>query len=161
MLKIIKNHYWVFIVALIFFLDYSSKILVLQNLELEQPISILPVFDLLLTFNNGLAFGFLNNDNNWQRPFFIVTAFVISMILIAWQLKTESKDTLCKISLSFILGGTLGNAYDRIVYHKVVDFLHFYYQNWHYPIFNIADSAICIGTLLLIFEIIRREKQKV
>ena len=129
----------------------------LNHLTLEEPVNIFPILNLFLTFNTGAAFSFLNEAGGWQEWLFIGIAVAASIFLTIWLIKI-SKETLLKISLALILGGTLGNLYDRIVYHKVIDFIDFYYEKWHYPVFNLADSAICIGAILLLIDLFRKPK---
>lgn len=156
---IFKKNYWLIITLIIFILDNTTKILVLTYLPLHTPINIFPSLNLLLSFNTGSAFGFLHAAGGWQKWIFAVIAALVSLFIIVWQLKINTKhNKLLVIALSFVLGGTLGNLYDRIFYHKVVDFIDFYIQNWHYATFNIADMAICIGAGLLIIDIFNKDK---
>lgn len=159
-MKFTKSYYWIFVAILIFALDRITKVLVLQHLQFEQPVNILPVFNLFFTFNSGSAFGFLNNAGGWQEWLFILIAIVVSTFLIIWQFSISIKNIWLKISLALILGGTLGNTYDRFVYHNVIDFLNFYFRQWHYPTFNLADSAICVGAAMLVIDIIRNERKQ-
>jgi signal peptidase II len=155
---IIKKHYWIFIAVLIFALDRASKIIVLQNLLFEESINILPIFNLFFTFNAGAAFGFLNKAGGWQEWLFSGIAIAVSLFLMVWLFRIKTKDTWLKIALALVLGGTLGNLYDRIAYHHVIDFLDFFFKQWHYPTFNLADSAICIGAVMLITDIFIKKK---
>jgi len=159
-MTILKKYFWILIALAIFAIDRGTKMLVLNYLTLEEPVSVLPILNLFLTFNTGAAFSFLNQAGGWQEWLFIGIAIVVTVFLIIWLFRTPIKENLLKISLALILGGTLGNLYDRIVYHKVIDFIDFYFRKWHYPIFNIADSAICIGAVLLLIDLIWKEKAK-
>ncbi len=152
-MSFIKNYYWIFIAVLAFALDRITKILVFQHLQFEQTINVLPMFNLFLTFNTGAAFGFLNKASGWQEWLFIGIAVAVSVFLIIWQFKIKTQHAWLKIALALVLGGTLGNLYDRIVYHHVIDFLDFYFKQWHYAAFNLADSVICIGAVMLIIDI--------
>lgn len=152
-----KRHLWIFIAILVFVLDRITKMLSLYYLQLEQPLNLLPILNLFLTFNSGAAFSFLNKAGGWQAWLFSGIAVGVSIFLIIWQTQLTVKYLWLKIALALILGGTLGNLYDRIVYHGVVDFLDFYFQQWHYPVFNIADSAICIGAIMLMIDIGRKK----
>lgn len=145
-----KKHYWIFIAITIFALDRITKILVMQYLPFRLPVNILPMFNLFFTFNTGSAFGFLNNASGWQGGLFSCIAIIVSLFLVIWQFKISPKHVWLKIALALILGGTLGNLYDRIVYNHVIDFLDFYFKEWHYATFNLADAAICIGAGMLI-----------
>lgn len=155
-----KKHLWLLIASLVFILDRVTKYLVISYLTLEEPINILPIFNLRFTFNTGAAFNFLDQASGWQEWLFGIIAIGVSIFLIIWQLKIPVKYLWLKIATALVLGGTLGNLYDRIIYHKVIDFLDFYFKQWHYPVFNIADSAICIGATMLIIDILRQEKNK-
>lgn len=152
------RHYWVFISTFVFVLDRIAKILVLHYLPIEQPINVLPIFNLFFTFNVGAAFGFLNRASGWQGWLFSGIAITVSVALVIWQFHINNNHNRLKIALALILGGTLGNLYDRIIYNHVIDFFDFHFKNWHYATFNIADSAICIGALMLIIDIICEEK---
>ena len=141
-------------------LDQVSKIWILNNLALYQDINILPIFDITYVQNPGAAFSFLSNAGGWQRWFFTIIALVISALLIFWMLRTPAQQKLLLTSYSLILGGAIGNVIDRISYGYVVDFLHFYYQSWHFPAFNIADVAISCGAALLILEAVLEHRQE-
>jgi len=155
-----KKYLWVLIAILIFTIDRITKYLVLNYLVLEEPVNVLPILNLLFTFNTGAAFGFLDQANGWQEWLFGIIAIGVSIFLIIWQFKISVEYLWLKIASALVLGGTLGNLCDRIVYHKVIDFLDFYFKQWHYPVFNIADSAICIGATMLIIDILRQERNK-
>lgn len=159
-MNLLRRYIWILIAALIFAIDRVTKTMILNHLTLEEPINLLPILNLFFTFNTGAAFSFLNWASGWQEWLFIAIAASVSIFLIIWQIKINHKQSLLKIALALILGGTLGNLYDRIIYHKVIDFIDFYYEKWHYPIFNIADSAICIGAIFLLIDLIRKEKIK-
>lgn len=143
---------------IIVILDRTTKFWIMQNLELGQKIKILPFFNLICTYNAGAAFSFLQGASGWQSWLFITVAIAVSIFIISWLFKLTRKQVWGNISLALILGGTLGNLYDRIMYKHVIDFLDFYVSNWHYPTFNIADSAICVGAFILMFELIWRKQ---
>ena len=136
----------------VFALDQLTKLLALQILP-GSPIDILPVFNLTLTFNTGAAFGFLDDAGGWQNWFFITVALVVSGVIVAMVRKLEEHELQSAVALLMILGGALGNVFDRIRLGQVVDFLHVYYQSWSVPVFNIADSAITIGAILLALDV--------
>lgn len=157
-MKFTKKYYWIFIAILVFALDRITKMLVLQYLQFNEPVNILPFFNLFFNFNTGAAFGFLNQAGGWQEWLFIGIAIAVSISLVIWQFRIHTEHTWLKITLALILGGTLGNLYDRITYHYVIDFLDFYYKQWHYATFNLADSAICIGAIMLVVDTFRKDK---
>ncbi len=142
--------FWIPVV--VFALDQATKLLALEILA-GSPIDILPFFNLTLTFNTGAAFGFLNDASGWQNWFFIAVALIVSGVIIAMVRKLSAEELQTAVALLLILGGALGNAFDRIRIGRVVDFLHVYYQSWSFPVFNIADSAITIGAILLALDV--------
>jgi signal peptidase II len=136
-------------------LDQLSKWSALSNLQLGVPEPVLPFMNWLLLFNPGAAFSFLAQSSGWQRWFFTVLGLAASTYIV-WLLRKSLGDKMLCWALSLILGGALGNVLDRIMYGAVVDFIDLYYANWHWPAFNIADSAICIGAALIIWGELRK-----
>lgn len=144
------------IIALV--LDQITKYAILARFQDYERLNIIPqFFDLTLVYNYGAAFSFLANHNGWQKYFFIVLAFVISAWLINGIRKGEFGQ-LGNYAAAMIIGGAFGNVIDRFVHGKVVDFLLFYWQNWYYPAFNVADSFICVGVALLIMDGFKHKK---
>jgi signal peptidase II len=143
---------WWWLMLLVLVLDQISKQLVIANMQLFDSIELLPVFNLTYVRNYGAAFSFLSDAGGWQRWFFTLIAVVISAVLAVWLARNKSTEVKLNLALTLVLAGAIGNLIDRSVYGYVIDFLHLYYQNWHYPAFNIADSAICIGAGLLIWD---------
>jgi len=131
-------------------LDQLSKWSALSNLQIGIPEPVLPFMNWLLLFNPGAAFSFLAQGSGWQRWFFTILGLAACLYIIALLWKNQSDKLLCW-ALSLILGGALGNILDRLMYGAVVDFIDLHYANWHWPAFNIADSAICIGAALIIW----------
>jgi len=138
------------IATLVLLLDQLSKWSALSNLKLGIPEEVLPFMNWLLLFNPGAAFSFLAQSSGWQRWFFTILGLVASLYIL-WLLRKNQSDKMLSWALSLILGGALGNVLDRIMYGAVVDFIDLHYGNWHWPAFNIADSAICIGAALIVF----------
>jgi len=138
-------------------LDYVSKIAVLAFLAPGESRVLTPFFNLVLVFNKGAAFSFLAAEPGWQTPFFAAIAVVASVVVSFLIYKHEKKTLFCS-ALALILGGALGNLYDRIVYGQVVDFLDFHALGWHWPAFNVADSAITVGAGILIVESFLQKK---
>ena len=138
------------IATIILLLDQLSKWSALSNLQLGIPEPVLPFMNWLLLFNPGAAFSFLAQGSGWQRWFFTIVGLV-ACVYIVWLLRKSQNDKMLCVALSLILGGALGNVFDRIMYGAVVDFIDLHYANWHWPAFNIADSAICIGAALIIW----------
>ncbi len=150
--------HWLWISLLVIILDQLTKLLADNLLGFHQPVAIIPMFNLTLMYNTGAAFSFLSNAGGWQRWFFIVLSIVISVVLVFWLLKLTTQQKLQMYSIAMILGGAIGNLIDRSIYGHVIDFIDVYYQVHHWPAFNIADSAICIGAVLLIFDSIKNHE---
>ena len=143
---------WVWISIAVIIADQITKILADQFLQYGHPVSIVPMFNLTLLYNMGAAFSFLSDAGGWQRWFFIFLSTSISIILIVWIYKLHTHQKLQTASIALIIGGAIGNLIDRSIYGHVIDFLDVYYQQHHWPAFNIADSAITIGAILLIID---------
>lgn len=143
------------IAVVMLLLDQLSKWSALSNLRLGVPEPVLPFMNWLLLFNPGAAFSFLAQSSGWQRWFFTVLGLAASAYIV-WLLRKSLGDKMLCWALSLILGGALGNVLDRIMYGAVVDFIDLHYANWHWPAFNIADSAICIGAALIIWGELRK-----
>jgi signal peptidase II len=142
---------WFGLAALVMVLDFLSKIAVLGSLAPGESRALAPFFNLVLVFNKGAAFSFLASAQGWQTLFFAAIAVVASVVIGFLILKNRDKKLFCG-GLALILGGAIGNLYDRVAYGHVVDFLDFYAMDWHWPAFNVADSAITIGAGILIVE---------
>ncbi|MBY0473474.1 MAG: signal peptidase II [Nitrosomonas sp.] len=152
-----KLHISFAIALIILVLDLVSKYWVESTLEFGQVIPLTGFFNLVLTYNPGAAFSFLSDQSGWQR-WFLSGVAGSAAILIIYLLNRYKHEKLFCLSLSLILGGALGNLYDRITLGHVVDFLDFYVGAYHWPAFNVADSAICIGAVLMIYESFRKDK---
>jgi signal peptidase II len=151
---------WLNLSALVIVFDQLSKWWADSALELYQSIAVLPFFNITLAYNHGAAFSFLASESGWQRWFFTGLAIVVSIVLFFWikRLKTDAKWEA--ISLALILGGALGNVIDRVIHGYVIDFLDVYYGTYHWPAFNVADSAICVGAILLILDSFRNKTEQ-
>lgn len=143
---------WLWLSFVVLVLDQITKLAIAANMQLYQSIQVLPFFNLTYVHNTGAAFSFLSEAGGWQRWFFAVLAFVISVVITVWLARLKRHETLLAVSLALVLGGAVGNLIDRLAYGYVIDFLDVYYQDWHWPAFNIADSAITIGVALMIAE---------
>lgn len=121
-------------------------------LQYHQPVSVMPMFNFTLLYNKGAAFSFLADQGGWQRWFFLVLTTTVSIFLFMWLRKIKSTQVLQYTSLALILGGAIGNLIDRAIYGHVIDFLDIYYNHYHWPAFNIADAAISVGAILLIYD---------
>jgi len=142
--------WWLMLLVLI--ADQVSKQVVIANMQLFDSIELLPFFNFTYVRNYGAAFSFLSDAGGWQRWFFTLIAVVISWVLAVWLARNNRVQLKLNLALSLVLAGAVGNLIDRSIYGYVIDFFHLYYQDWHYPAFNIADSAICIGAALLVWD---------
>ena len=143
---------WLWLSLLAIVLDQGSKLTVDSLMQLYQSIPVLPYFNLTYVHNTGAAFSFLSEAGGWQRWFFAGLAVLISTGITVWLAKLKPHETLLAIALALVLGGAVGNLIDRLAYGYVIDFIDVYYENWHWPAFNIADSAITLGVVLMIAE---------
>ena len=146
--------------AVSFLLDIATKYWVVKHFELYESVNILPFFNLTYARNTGAAFSFLADHTGWQKYFFIVLALMISSFLIYSLYKNNIVQRLQNTAYAMIIGGALANATDRAYHGFVVDFFDFYWKDWHYPIFNIADIAICIGAALLAIDAFKNDPKK-
>ncbi len=151
---------WLSVVVIVF--DQVTKYMVTDSLHLYQSIPIFPSLNLVLAHNSGAAFSFLSDAGGWQRWFFTVIAIVVSIVIVVWITRLKQNELRLAVALSLVLGGAIGNVWDRIAHGYVVDFIDVYYGEWHWPAFNVADSAICIGAVLLIIDaLFNKEEQQV
>ena len=137
---------------LILALDQYTKVLAYDNLLGQPAVEILPVFSLVLVFNEGAAFGFLHDAGGWQHYLFVGLASVFSLVLIVWIWRECKRNGWLALALSLVLGGAIGNLLDRVNHGYVVDFILLHYSGWTFPAFNIADMAITIGAIMLIID---------
>ncbi len=147
---------WLWLAVLVIVVDLGTKAMASAMLTYANPVPVIPSFNLTLLHNTGAAFSFLADAAGWQRWFFVALALVVSIVLTGWLRKLKANETWTAIAIVLILGGAIGNVYDRVVHGYVVDFLHFYWQNWHFPAFNLADTAITIGAAMMILDVFRK-----
>lgn len=141
---------WLWITVLVLLIDRFAKLWIVNNLIPFEVFQVLPFFNLTFLHNTGAAFSFLNTASGWQTYIFSGLAIIVSILIIIWLAKLPAHDRWVSIALCFVLGGALGNVWDRFHYGSVVDFFDFHIGDWHYAIFNTADSAICLGAFMLI-----------
>ena len=151
---------WLWLSLLAFVLDQATKLMVIAEMRLYESIPVMPYFSFTRVHNYGAAFSFLADAGGWQRWFFTIFAAAISVLIVWWLSKTRRDQILLSMAYSLILGGAIGNLVDRIAYGYVVDFLDLYYQNYHWPAFNIADSAIFLGAVLLLIDAFKNTEEK-
>ncbi len=133
-------------------LDQYTKTLATESLVYARPVEVFSWFNLTLQHNTGAAFSFLSDAGGWQRWFFTVVAVVISGVLTVWLFMAPRAHWLLGLSLALILGGAVGNVWDRVALGYVVDFISVHYQGWYFPAFNIADSAITVGAICMLLD---------
>ena len=139
---------------LVVVLDQWTKGLAESALEYGRPVKIMPILNMSLQYNTGAAFSFLRDAGGWQRWFLGAVAIVVSLGLCVWLVRLKPGENLLAWSLAFILGGALGNLWDRLALGHVVDFISFHYGGSYFPAFNLADSAITLGAGLMIMDAI-------
>jgi signal peptidase II len=143
---------WLGVTALVIVLDWFSKQRISEALELYRPREIFSWLNITLAHNYGAAFSFLSNAGGWQRGFFIVLGSVVSVVLLVWLLRLPRQEWRTGLGLALVLGGAIGNLVDRVQLGYVVDFIDVHFGGWHYPAFNVADSAITCGVILLLLD---------
>ena len=145
---------WLLVSALVILLDWYTKQLASQYLELYRPHEVFSWFNMTLAHNYGAAFSFLADAGGWQRWFFVTLALGVSLVLLVWLIRLPRREWVTGLGLGLILGGAIGNVADRIHLGYVVDFIDVHFKGWHYPAFNIADSAITCGVVLLLLDVL-------
>ena len=151
---------WLVLSVLVLVIDQVSKAHFEGSLEMFQQIVVIPdYFSWTLAYNTGAAFSFLADSSGWQRWLFALIAIVVSAVLVVWLKRLGRNDTWLAIALALVLGGALGNLYDRIALGHVIDFILVHWQNRHYfPAFNFADSAITVGAIMLALDMFKSKK---
>jgi signal peptidase II len=142
---------WLSISAIVIVLDLYTKHLIEAAFQFGEQLKITSFFDLVRYHNQGAAFGFLNDAGGWQKWFFTGIS-IVAAIVITYLIKKNPSQKLFCFGLALVLGGALGNLYDRVTLGYVVDFLNVHYQNYYWPAFNVADSAISVGVALLLLD---------
>lgn len=143
---------WYWVVVLVFIADQVSKQWVLANFDLYESIKLLPIFSFTYVRNYGAAFSFLSDAGGWQKWLFTFIAIGFSTLLTIWLRKQPTQMWRLNLAYTLVIGGALGNLIDRLQHGFVVDFIDFYWNKSHFPAFNIADSAICVGAALIIID---------
>jgi len=143
---------WLGLAGVIVLVDQATKHLAIAQLELYRPVEVLSWFNLTLAHNTGAAFSFLAGGSGWQRWFLSAVAVVIVVAMLVWLWRLPHRARLLPTALALVIGGALGNLIDRLRFGYVVDFIDWHYNDWHWPAFNIADSAIVLGVALLLLD---------
>jgi signal peptidase II len=148
----LKNLHWLWLGVVVFVLDQWSKTYFERLLDHGQSIDLLPVFSWTLAYNTGAAFSFLHDAGGWQRWFFIVLAISVCSGMVVWLSRLPANARWLMAGIGLLVGGALGNVYDRFTLGYVIDFIHVHYQSWHFPAFNVADCGITVGAALLVID---------
>ena len=160
---------WLAIAAAVIGVDQITKHLAAGLLHVNEPASVLPFINFDLAYNTGAAFSFLADSNGWQRWFFVALALAVSAMIFRWLRHLDKEERWSGVALALIMGGALGNAIDRVIFGHVIDFIDFYYSAkscmplfaplpWgdgyqcHWPSFNLADSAISVGAVIMVVD---------
>jgi len=145
---------------LVVILDQVSKWWIRAILDLYEAIPLFPGLQIIYVRNLGAAFSFLSSAGGWQRWFFIVLSLLASIVIMIWLYRLPKQSWMEALGLSLVLGGAVGNLVDRVTLGYVVDFIDVYYQAWHWPVFNIADSAITVGVAIMVIDILFYQRQQ-
>jgi len=148
---------WFLLAAAVVAADQATKSMILARFNLGEGVVVAPFFNLVLVYNKGAAFSFLSDAPGWQTPLLVGFA-VVAMGVVAYLLVRSPQRFIVSAGLALILGGALGNVIDRLRFGQVVDFLDFHAAGWHWPAFNVADSAITVGAVLLILDGFRKHE---
>ncbi|MFA4914398.1 MAG: lipoprotein signal peptidase [Comamonadaceae bacterium] len=143
--------FWLMLAVAIVIIDQVTKVYFNTQYQYGERHNVLPFFDLTLMYNRGAAFSFLADEGGWQRWFFTALGIGASVVIV-WLLRKHAANTRFSLALTLIMGGAIGNVIDRAVYGHVVDFLLFYWKDWYYPAFNVADMGIVCGAILLVLD---------
>ncbi|MCV2369279.1 signal peptidase II [Roseateles oligotrophus] len=149
---------WLGLALIVILLDQFTKVLILGNFQLGDSRSVTGFFNVVRVHNTGAAFSFLAGAAGWQRWFFVGLG-AVATVFITVMLRRHGQQTLFALALSLILGGAIGNVIDRLLHGYVIDFIQVHSSGWYFPSFNIADSAISVGAVLLIWDEIRRVRR--
>ena len=149
---------WLALALIIVLADQFTKVLILGYYQLGDATMVTSFFNVVRVHNTGAAFSFLASAGGWQRWFFTCIG-IVATLFIVWMLRSHGGQKLFAFALSCVLGGAVGNVVDRLLHGYVVDFLDFHYAGWHFPAFNVADSAISIGAACLILDELLRVRR--
>ncbi len=152
---------WIWISVLVILLDQYSKYWVTHQLQLHESYDLMPFLRLFLDHNQGAAFSMLAQYPRLALYFFSSFSALVVMGLLFWLFTLQSSSRWVSVSIALILGGAVGNLIDRIQFGYVIDFIDVYVNQWHWPIFNIADSAVCVGAFMLVIDVIWLSKDRV
>jgi signal peptidase II len=151
---------WLGLSAVVVVLDQLTKQMAEALLVYAQPVAVLPSFNLTLLYNRGAAFSFLSDASGWQRWFFVSVSLIVSVALAFWLYRLKPQQRLLALALALVLGGAVGNLIDRLWLGHVIDFIQLYYSDFYWPAFNVADSAITVGAVLLVWDALFCERDR-
>lgn len=151
---------WLLVSAVVVVADQFTKRLIVDNFELFERVAVTPFLDIIRLHNTGAAFSLLADAGGWQNWFFSTVAVAISAVLIWWLRRVPGDQRVVPLGLTLVLGGAIGNLIDRLLHGYVVDFVLVYYDRWSYPAFNVADSAITCGVILLLVDGVFLERRR-
>ncbi len=143
---------WYALALLVVILDQVSKLVASGALDYARPVAVTFFFNWTLLHNPGAAFSFLSDAGGWQRWFFVAVAVGVSLVILVWMARLPRQAGRQLLALALILGGAVGNLWDRVVHGYVVDFIQLHYGGYYWPAFNVADAAICVGAAILIVD---------
>lgn len=149
---------WLALALALVLADQFTKVLIMGHYQLGDVTEVLPFFNVVRVHNSGAAFSFLSDASGWQRWLFTGIG-VFATVLILWLLRAHAGQRLFSFALSCVLGGAVGNVIDRLLHGHVIDFLDFHWAGWHFPAFNVADSAITIGAACLLLDELLRVRR--
>jgi len=151
---------WLWLALVVLIIDLGTKQWVMQHFALHETLPVMPFINFFYAHNYGAAFSFLADKGGWQRWMFAVIALVIACTLIVMMHRSSYRQRMTNCAYALIIGGALGNLSDRLIHGMVIDFIDFYVGDWHFPTFNMADSAICIGAFLIVLDGLIRPADK-
>ena len=150
--------HWLWLSLLVLVFDQATKWIVDHSMQVYQTIELLPFFQLTYLRNQGAAFSFLSEAGGWQRWFFVALSVVFSLGIAYWLSRMPSARRWEAAAWALVLGGAVGNLIDRVIFGYVIDFLDVFYGSWHWPAFNVADSAITVGIGMLLIDSFRSQQ---
>lgn len=144
--------HWLWLSLFVILLDQVSKQFINALMIEGEVLVLLPFFNVILAYNPGAAFSFLSDQGGWQRWFFIVLAFVVTAVMLAWLSRLKREERWTAVALGLIIGGAVGNLIDRVWLGHVIDFIQLHYADLYFPAFNVADSAITLGVAIMLLD---------
>ncbi len=157
--QLYKVRLWFLLILLVIFVDQLTKYVMSHHFHVESSLRLSPFFNLILSYNQGAAFSFLKEAGGWQVAFFSIISVIVIVVLLIWLLRLSYPNAWTACALSFLIGGAAGNLIDRMRIAFVIDFIDFHIKDWHFATFNVADSAIVTGVLMLLLKTFFKKKE--